>query len=107
MEMCPAGVTRFSFIGHERLSGSKPHGKAAQIRIRLAQLQQPVQPQIAHALEVTLVEPGRRHHLGEQCQRRRCGPPERRQSDEGGVGADLGLELRAQASQPIVEAERN
>ena len=69
-------------------------------------LKEPVEAQIAHTLEVGGVQPGPHDHVGQQPQRRRRGPLERGEADECRVRAHLGIELRAQPSERLVQGER-
>ena len=71
----------------------------------VAQLRQPVQPQLADAREVGLAQRRPRGDVGEQRQRR-CGEAaERGDGQQRGVGADVGIELRAEARQRFVNLD--
>ncbi len=75
-------------------------------RRHVAHLQEPIETQIAHTLEVTRVQPRPDEHVGDERQRRGRGPLERRQADERRVGTDLGIDLRAEPAERFVQRER-
>ena len=60
----------------------------------------------SRAVEVGGLEAGARNHLCQQRQRRRRRPLERREPDERRIGADLGLELRAEPAERLVQRQR-
>ena len=72
----------------------------------LPHLEEPVEPEIAHALEIGGIQPRPHDHLRQQRQRGRRGSLERGEADERRVGADLGIELRAEPAEGLVQGER-
>jgi len=77
-----------------------------QRRWRVAQLHEPIEPEIAHAIEIALFEPWLQHHVSEQLESARRVPREHRQFEQGAVGPDFGFELRSDAGERIVQVQR-
>ena len=95
------GANRQVAIGVRAVKALREH-PLGDGRWHVAKLQQPVEPQVAHAVEVGGLEAGPRNHLCQQGQRRRRRPLERREPDERRIGADLGFELRAEPAERLV-----
>ena len=91
------GVGAVQALGEDALGDGGRH---------LPHLEEPVEAEIAHAVEVGGVQPRPDDHLGQQRQRRRRGPLERGEADEGRVRTDLGVELRAEPAERLVQRER-
>ena len=72
----------------------------------VAQLGQPVQPELPDALEVGLGQRRPRDHVGEQREPTIREPGQRRHRRVRGVGADVGVELRADPRQILVQTDR-
>ena len=73
----------------------------------VAQLRQPVQPQLAHAREVVLSQRRPRDDVGEQRERRAAANRLRTVTlATRRVGADVGVELRAEARERLVHLDR-
>ena len=77
-----------------------------QRRRHVLQLQQPVQPQIADAIELALLEPRADQHVAHQLEAAIEIALERRQAEDGGVVTDVDVELRADAAERLVDVER-
>ena len=81
-------------------------GAIRERRRHVLQLQQPVQPQVADAIELALLEPRPDQHVAHQLEAGAEIPLERRQADDGGVVADVDVQLRADAPERLVHVER-
>ena len=75
-------------------------------RRQVAKLQQPMQAQLPHAIDFPLLEARPHHHVGDELEAAIQKSLQRRQADDGGVVADVGLELCADPAQRFVDIER-
>ena len=75
-------------------------------RRHVAELQQTIEPQLAHAIELALLQTRPDQHVGDQLEPLIEKPAERRQADQRRVVADVGVELRTDPSQRFVDVER-
>jgi hypothetical protein len=75
-------------------------------RGEIAELDQAVETELAHALDVSRLESRRAHHRRQQRQRPRRVRRERRDLEQGRVRADLGLEVRADPAERLVHLQR-
>src|SRR5215207_3633824 len=75
-------------------------------RRQIAELDEPIEPQLAHPIEIALIQERYPDHRGEQVERSRGVLFERRQLEERRVGADLGIEMRTYPAEGFVHRER-
>ena len=72
---------------------------------QIAELKQPMHAQVAHAIDFPLLEARPQDHVGHQLEAAIQESLQRRQANNRGVVADIGVELRADAAQRFVDVE--
>ena len=93
----PVGVLGIEQLGEDAVGDG---------RRQIAELDEPAEPELAHSIEVAWIQARGPHHRGEQLQCPRGVLFERRQLEQRRVGADLGIEMRADAAERLVHRER-
>ena len=82
----------------ERPIGNRPR--------HVANLRQPMEPQLPHANEILLAQRRPGHHVGQQRERRRGEAAEHGDAHQRRVRTDVGVELRADRRQRLVHLNR-
>jgi len=80
-------------------------GAIGQRRRHLLQLQQPVEPQVADAIELALLEARLEQHVAHQLEAAREIALQRRQAEHGRVVPDVDVELRADPAERLVHVQ--
>ena len=75
-------------------------------RWHVSHLHEPVQTEIADAVEVSALESRALDHVAEQRETAVGETGQHRQAEQRGIGADLGVDLSADAPQRLVEPQR-
>ena len=75
-------------------------------RWQVSHLHESVQTQIADAVEVSALESRALDHVAEQRETAIGEPRQHRQAEQRGIGADLSVDLSADAPERLVEPER-
>ena len=99
------GANREMAIGVARIQQPR-EGPVGQRRRHVAQLHEPVEAQLTYALEIPGFETRPDHHVGQQYRCPIGKPRERGNRENRGVRSHLGIQMRTDATERVVEFER-